>query len=227
MFERYLTDLVTRQFGHIIEGLDTDQVRLSTWKGELVLEHVTLRPDVLDRFFPRTKCPVEMEYGRVGHLQICLPWTVVRQQLWKINTTTTTTTTHPSSRRHPRHASADRPGSPSRNMLSVILTDVNILLTPKRQQAAEQDGDDEREDDVQEDEAVNEQPALVFDPVQKEQMVQDWLAAQLLQRATQYASSPTNGADTISSNNTTEATTASSPRWRWLQDSIADILSIL
>ena len=112
-------------------------------------------------------------------------------------------------------------------MLSVILTDVNILLTPKRQQAAEQDGDDEREDDVQEEEAVNEQPALVFDPVQKEQMVQDWLAAQLLQRATQYASSPTNGADTISSNNTTEATTASSPRWRWLQDSIADILSNL
>ena len=35
MLERYLTETLTKHFGHFVENLDSDQVRLSAWKGEM------------------------------------------------------------------------------------------------------------------------------------------------------------------------------------------------
>ena len=81
MFERFLTDALTKNFGHIIENLDADKVRLSTWNGEIHLEDVKLRRDAFDHFIK--DCPVEIAYGRVGNLTLIIPWKLVRSQMWR------------------------------------------------------------------------------------------------------------------------------------------------
>ena len=112
MFERYLTDALTNQFGHFVENLDADKVRLSAWNGELVLEDLSLRTNALQTLMP--DCPVELAYGKVGNLEIRIPWTLFRSQLrW-------------------RKENDQRPRLLS-TRCSIVLSDVNILVTPRRQ----------------------------------------------------------------------------------------------
>ena len=69
MFERYLTDALTKHFGHLVENVDAEKVRLSAWNGKLVLEDVILRNDALDSFMEQ--CPVELAFGKIGRLDVC------------------------------------------------------------------------------------------------------------------------------------------------------------
>ena len=48
MFERYLTGAFATHFGHVVDNLDSDKVRLSAWNGELVLKDLSLRADALE-----------------------------------------------------------------------------------------------------------------------------------------------------------------------------------
>lgn len=73
MFERYLTDVLTTYFGAFVENLDADKVRLSAWRGELVLEDLLLRKNALEAVLPHG-CPLEIAYGRVGNLELRIPW---------------------------------------------------------------------------------------------------------------------------------------------------------
>ena len=50
MFERYLTGAFATHFGHVVDNLDSDKVRLSAWNGELVLKDLSLRADALESF---------------------------------------------------------------------------------------------------------------------------------------------------------------------------------
>ena len=91
MFERYLSDAFTTHFGHLVQNLDAEQLRLSAWRGELVLEDLLLRKDALDTLLsssPTKKdnnghasSPVEIGYGRIGHLELRIPWKLLRSQL--------------------------------------------------------------------------------------------------------------------------------------------------
>lgn len=123
MFERYLTDAVASHFGHVVENLDADKVRLSAWSGELVLKDLKLRNNALDAFLKDS--PVEIVYGKVGNLELRIPWTLFRSQLrWR------------------KESNQLRLLS---TRCSIVLSDVNILIAPKSQSQTQNSRKDDEE----------------------------------------------------------------------------------
>ena len=172
MFERYLTDALTTHFGHVVENIDSDKVRLSAWNGELVLQNLTLRSTALNSFV--ADCPVEIAYGKVGNLELQLPWKIFGSNKTR----------------------SDRSGLFGMGC-SVVLTDVNILITPARQQ-------NERREDV----ATETTPdSIEKRRTQKEKAVQTQLDANLLKRVAESSLSPN--------------------RWKWVQDWLAGVFTNL
>ena len=197
MFERYLTDALTKHFGHLVENVDAEKVRLSAWNGKLVLEDVILRNDALDSFMEQ--CPVELAFGKIGRLDVQVPWSLVGAQLWK------------------RKATKGNPEvqdeASGNGGISVILSDVNILITPRRKfQSPQQHSalldngeicENVTDDDDDDDEVLRRRKGRE----QKEKAAQELLDAQLLSRV---ANSSNTGS-----------------RWQWLQDWLSKLLSNL
>ena len=174
MFERYLSDALTTYFGGFVENLDADRVRLSAWKGELVLRDLQIRPNALDSLVG-SDCPVEISYGKIGNLELHIPWKTVRSQLrWSYETPTTTNLE-----------------------CSVILSDLHILITPRR---TKQTSDTE-----------DEQLSLEEKRVQKEHDVQRLLDAHLFER--------------VAKSSTVQQQQSS--RWQWARQLVANLLSNL
>jgi len=200
MFERFLTDYVTQNFGHLIEDFDQDQLRISAWNGKIVLEDVFLRPDALDSLMEQ--CPLELAFGKIGRLELSVPWSLVGSQLWRRKNTVSSNTS--------RDMQAEN-SVVAQQSIRVILSNVNILITPrrKRQTTFHEAGDeanDNKHHDVSDnnlDEAFRQRKQQE----QKEKAVQELLDAQLLSRV---ANSSRLGS-----------------RWQWLQDSLYELLSNL
>ena len=172
MFERYLTDALTTHFGHVVENIDSDKVRISAWNGELVLQDLTLRSKALSSFV--ADCPVEIAYGKVGNLELQLPWKIFG-----------------STQKRPDQSALFSMGC------SVVLKDVNILITPTRQ-----------ENKRQAQHTTDTAPDLVENSrIQKEKAVQTLLDADLLKRVAESS---------LSSN-----------RWKWVQDWLAGVFTNL
>ncbi len=176
MFERYLSDVLTSYFGSMIENLDANQVRLSAWRGELALHDLTLRPNALDRLVGSNEdCPVEIAHGTIGTLELRIPLTSVWR--WSAERTTSATSVE----------------------CSVILDNVNILITPKTRRKRRQTHNDDDEVSLEE------------RRMQKEHDVQSLLDAQLFERITKSSTT----------------TTTQSSRWQWVRDLIKNVLSNL
>ena len=173
MFERYLSDVLTTYFGSMIENLDANQVRLSAWRGELVLQDLIIRSNALDRLVG-SDCPVEIAHGTIGNLELRIPLTSV----W-------------------RWSSEQRAASATSVECSVILSNVNILVTPKTRRKRRPNQDDE-------------DMSLEEHRMQKEHNVQRLLDAQLFERITK--SSPT---------------TTQSSKWQWARNLIKNALANL
>ena len=130
MFERYLSDVVTTHFGHVIADLDRDKMRVSAWNGgALILRDVELRRHALDYYAADNvkSMPVEIAHGRVGRLEIRIPWKAVRAQFLSSTTENGAAAVDPSL------------------AMTVVLSDVNILITPRKQQ--QQPAKSEKEED--------------------------------------------------------------------------------
>jgi hypothetical protein len=154
MLERYLVDALTTKFGHIIDGLDADKVRLSAWKGELVFQDLLIKKHALEQFYQNA--PLEIAFGRVGTLRITIPWKLVRDQiLW---------------------------GDDVQLKCEVVLSEVNVLITPRRQSTTL---DDEFDDDDTNDFNNLER----IDPSVREKQIQAILDAILLKRVTESSGS--------------------------------------
>jgi hypothetical protein len=186
MFERYLTDVLTTHFGHVVENLDADKVRLSAWNGELVLQDLTLRPGALNTFI--RDCPVEIAYGKVGNLELRLPWKIFGSGGGGSS---------PSS-------SLERTGLFAKGC-TVVLSDVNILITPRKETRKPKSGDlyDSNDEDL-----VYSEDSVESRRVQKEKRVQTLLDADLLKRVTSSSG-------------------ASTTQWKWVQDWLTGLLSTL
>ena len=181
MFERYLTDALTTHFGHVIENLDSDKVRISAWNGELVLSDLSLRPTALDSFI--NACPVEISYGNIGNLELRIPW-----KLFRSNSGSSSDGDSPSS-------------STAASLISscqIVLSDVDILITPRRVSPSSADDDGYDEADTKSPEETR---------VQKEKRIQAAIDAGLLQRVTK-SSIP-------------------SARWKWIQEWLSEVLASL
>lgn len=105
MLDRYLTNALTTHFGHLVEG--ADNIKFSVWQGEVVLHDLNLKREALDHFLPG--CPVEIDHGRVGSLELRIPWKFIRSQFYGWKT---------------------EPGL-EKAQCSVVLSDINLLLVAR------------------------------------------------------------------------------------------------
>ena len=136
MLERYLSHILTTKFGHVVENLDENKVRVSAWNGEVVLEDLHLRQNALDALL--TDTPFEIRYGRIGKLELRIPWKVLRSAMKEVK-------------------------------CSVVLSDVCILIAPKRARPAEDDN--------------SVQQSLAENRAAKEEQVQALMDANLFKRS--------------------------------------------
>jgi hypothetical protein len=192
MLERYVTEALAQHFGHFVEGLDKEQVRLSTWTGEINLQNLQIKKTALDALFRKHAkstgggAPVEILHGQVGNLQVSIPWTVLRSQLtW---------------RGQDKNSGGNATGSGAHKSppVSIVLTDVNLLIAPRRRDTVAspmEEVNEEEDGESSED---------------RETEIQAALDAELLRRVA------------ASSSNSTDAKKAS-----WIQDRLTSLLENL
>lgn len=78
MLGNYIRSFLTSQFGHIIENFDDSKIKFSAWTGgQILLENLYVKREVLDTWGPS---PVEVRFGRIGRLELRIPWKSFRLQ---------------------------------------------------------------------------------------------------------------------------------------------------
>ena len=70
MFESILEKILLNNFGQFITGLDRNNLHLGVWAGDIVIENVNLKPDVIDML----DIPINLRFSTIGRLQIQVPW---------------------------------------------------------------------------------------------------------------------------------------------------------
>ena len=70
MFESFLEKLIINKFGQFISGLDRNKLHLAIWSGNIVIEDVNLKQDILEMF----DIPVNLRFSTIGKLQLQIPW---------------------------------------------------------------------------------------------------------------------------------------------------------
>jgi vacuolar protein sorting-associated protein 13A/C len=70
MFESVLESVLNQILGKYIEGLTAADLNVSIWNGDVKLQNVRLRADIFKQF----KLPLELVFGRIGNLQVSVPW---------------------------------------------------------------------------------------------------------------------------------------------------------
>ncbi|CAM9729590.1 unnamed protein product [Ectocarpus sp. 6 AP-2014] len=71
VLEGYLSRFLVERFGRYVKGLDAENLRLSAWKGEILLRGLQLVPEALSEGLD---IPVEVKWGHVGLFQLSVPW---------------------------------------------------------------------------------------------------------------------------------------------------------
>ncbi|XP_073984515.1 vacuolar protein sorting 13C isoform X2 [Rhodnius prolixus] len=70
VFESLVTDLLNKYLGEYVENLDSSQLKVGIWGGDVVLENLILKQSALDEL----DLPVKTLYGRLGKLTLKIPW---------------------------------------------------------------------------------------------------------------------------------------------------------
>ncbi|GFO42654.1 vacuolar protein sorting-associated protein 13a-like [Plakobranchus ocellatus] len=71
MFEGVVADLLNKYIGKYVSNLDSKNLNISIFKGDVELKDLQLRPEALAEL----NLPVEVKAGHVGQLKIDIPWT--------------------------------------------------------------------------------------------------------------------------------------------------------
>jgi hypothetical protein len=112
MFERYLAEAIATHFSHIISDFDSDKVKFSVWNGEVVLKDLTLKEDAIQQLKGGADLPFKISHGHIGTFELHIPWNVLKLS-------------QRATKRSKKREKAGAAGS-----CSVILSDVNILISP-------------------------------------------------------------------------------------------------
>ncbi len=107
MFERYLAEALASQFRHIISDFDADSVKFSVWNGEVVLRDLTLKEDTIQQLEGGADLPFKISYGKIGTFELRIPWNLLGL-----------------SRRNKKRENDETASC------SVVLSDVNVLISP-------------------------------------------------------------------------------------------------
>ncbi|KAI3677367.1 hypothetical protein L1987_86993 [Smallanthus sonchifolius] len=70
MFEAHVLHLLRKYLGEYVHGLSSEALRISVWKGDVVLKDLKLKADALNSL----KLPVTVKAGFVGTITLQVPW---------------------------------------------------------------------------------------------------------------------------------------------------------
>uniref|UniRef100_A0A224XG50 Putative vacuolar protein n=1 Tax=Panstrongylus lignarius TaxID=156445 RepID=A0A224XG50_9HEMI len=70
VFESMVTELLNKYLGEYVENLDSSQLKVGIWGGDVVLEDLVLKQSALDEL----DLPVKTLFGRLGKLTLKIPW---------------------------------------------------------------------------------------------------------------------------------------------------------
>ncbi|KAF2072652.1 hypothetical protein CYY_006031 [Polysphondylium violaceum] len=70
MFERFVADLLTRYLGEYIKTLNTENLKIGIWSGNVSLENLELKKNALEKF----NLPFTIKEGFLGKLSLKIPW---------------------------------------------------------------------------------------------------------------------------------------------------------
>ncbi|KAI9221417.1 hypothetical protein BC828DRAFT_404944 [Blastocladiella britannica] len=70
MFEQVVATVLNRVLGAYVEGLETSQLNIGIWSGDVSLRKLTLRRDALDHL----NLPIAVSSGTLGSLKMAIPW---------------------------------------------------------------------------------------------------------------------------------------------------------
>ncbi|XP_076183155.1 vacuolar protein sorting 13C isoform X2 [Ptiloglossa arizonensis] len=70
VFESIVADLLNKILGEYIQNLDSTQLKLSLWGGDVVLKDLLIKETALDVL----DLPIRLEYGRLGNLRLKIPF---------------------------------------------------------------------------------------------------------------------------------------------------------
>jgi len=70
MLESILKSVLDKTLGQYIEGLKKEDLDVSFWSGDVELNNVKIKKNI----FQLLGLPLELIYGQIGRLKICVPW---------------------------------------------------------------------------------------------------------------------------------------------------------
>ncbi|ONK67151.1 uncharacterized protein A4U43_C06F16540 [Asparagus officinalis] len=70
MFEAHALHLLRKYLGEYVEGLSNEALRISVWKGDVVLKDLKLKAEALNSL----KLPITVKAGFVGKITLKVPW---------------------------------------------------------------------------------------------------------------------------------------------------------
>ena len=70
MFEKLLEKVLESYFGRFVSGLDRNNLKLGVWSGNVAIENVTLRPEVIELL----ELPIKLKYSKIGKMHFKIPW---------------------------------------------------------------------------------------------------------------------------------------------------------
>lgn len=62
MFESLLEKILQKQLGQFILGLDSKNLKLGVWSGNVVIENVSIKPEVLGML----EIPIKLKFSSIG-----------------------------------------------------------------------------------------------------------------------------------------------------------------
>ncbi|KAI8911617.1 hypothetical protein EDD86DRAFT_202866 [Gorgonomyces haynaldii] len=80
MFESIVSLVVNQILGEYISNLETNQLELGIWSGDVVLHNLKLKKDI----FSKMRIPVDIQEGFVGDLTLSIPWSDLKGKPLKI-----------------------------------------------------------------------------------------------------------------------------------------------
>eukprot|EP00736_Rhodelphis_marinus_P011442 Rmarinus@m.19787 len=74
MLESLLVDVLSQRLGLLLLNIEREQLKLRSWKGNITLHNLQVRPDALDFLFGDLPCPIRVVRSHIGKLDISVPW---------------------------------------------------------------------------------------------------------------------------------------------------------
>ena len=76
MFESILEKILLHNFGQFIEKLDRNNIHLGVWSGNLIIENVSVKKDLLEKL----ELPLILKFSYIEKFQINLQWAKINYQ---------------------------------------------------------------------------------------------------------------------------------------------------